>query len=230
MNRRAATIILLVLCVLPFVITAIGMQFLPDSVPMHYDFAGNVDRWGSKYENFILAAVFSGSGLLMLLIAKLAVKLTDTDEEREKAKSNEKIVLYSGIGMMVLFCVLQASFLAENYKETVLGLPASMEMGWNITGVGMGILMIIMGNYMPKAKRNSAVGVRTTWSMSSDEAWAKSQRFGGKVFVIGGIELCILTGLLKGLVIIWALLAVVLIAAAVCVYYSYRVGGQKQEG
>ena len=229
MNRRAATIILLVLCVLPFVITAIGMQFLPDSVPMHYDFAGNVDRWGSKYENYILAAVFSGSGLLMLLIAKLAVKLTDTDEEREKAKSNEKIVLYSGIGMMVLFCVLQAAFLAENYKETVLGLPASMGMVWNITGAGMGILMIIMGNYMPKAKRNSAVGVRTIWSLSSDEAWEKSQRFGGKAFVIGGVVLCILTVLLKGFLIIWAMLAVVLIAAAVCVYYSYRVGGKKQD-
>jgi uncharacterized membrane protein len=207
--------------------TAAAMGYLPDNVPMHYDLAGSVDRWGSKYENYVLAAVFAGSGLLLLLISALTVKLTDTEEEREKAKTNAKIVLYAGIGMMALFCAMQAAFLFENYRETVLGLPASMEAAWKITGAGMGILLIIFGNYMPKAKRNSTVGVRTTWSMSSDEAWAKSQRFGGKAFVIGGIVLCMLTVVLKSFSVILVMLAVVIAAAAACVYYSYKVGGKK---
>ncbi len=37
--------------------TAAVMGFLPDSVPMHYDFSGNIDRWGSKYEEFLFPAV-----------------------------------------------------------------------------------------------------------------------------------------------------------------------------
>ncbi len=43
---------------------------------------------------------------------------------------------------------------------------------------------------MPKLKRNSIIGLRTKWSLSSDEAWAKSQRFaGGAVTAISGILL-----------------------------------------
>ncbi len=43
--------------ILSFVLTAIVLQFMPDSVPMHYDLAGNPDRWGSKYENFLFPVV-----------------------------------------------------------------------------------------------------------------------------------------------------------------------------
>ena len=36
---------------IPLVITGITLSFLPDTVPMHYDAEGVIDRWGSKYEN-----------------------------------------------------------------------------------------------------------------------------------------------------------------------------------
>lgn len=32
--------------------TAVLIVFMPDTVPAHYNFAGEIDRWGSKYENF----------------------------------------------------------------------------------------------------------------------------------------------------------------------------------
>ena len=31
--------------------TAILLIFTPDTIPVHYNFAGEVDRFGSKYEN-----------------------------------------------------------------------------------------------------------------------------------------------------------------------------------
>ncbi len=37
--------------------TAIVLQFMPDQVPMHYDAVGNIDRWGSKYENLIFPVI-----------------------------------------------------------------------------------------------------------------------------------------------------------------------------
>lgn len=42
-----------IVSVIPFIITAIALQFMPDSVPMHYNISGEIDRWGSKYENLI---------------------------------------------------------------------------------------------------------------------------------------------------------------------------------
>ena len=37
--------------------TAVVLQFMPENVPMHYDMSGNIDRWGSKYENLIFPAI-----------------------------------------------------------------------------------------------------------------------------------------------------------------------------
>ena len=37
--------------------TAVLIVFMPDTVPAHYNFAGEIDRWGSKYENFAFPAI-----------------------------------------------------------------------------------------------------------------------------------------------------------------------------
>ena len=43
--------------VFALVLTAVVLQFMPDSVPMHYDLTGNIDRWGSKYENLLFPVI-----------------------------------------------------------------------------------------------------------------------------------------------------------------------------
>ena len=42
-----------ILSIISIVLTAVALQFMPDLVPIHYNVAGEIDRWGSKYENFI---------------------------------------------------------------------------------------------------------------------------------------------------------------------------------
>lgn len=49
--------IMLVLSLLPTLITSVFLFFMNDTVPMHYNASGAVDRYGSKYENFILPAI-----------------------------------------------------------------------------------------------------------------------------------------------------------------------------
>ena len=44
--------------------TAVVLQFMPEKVPMHYDLAGNIDRWGSKYENLIFPGLRRDKRLL----------------------------------------------------------------------------------------------------------------------------------------------------------------------
>ncbi len=55
-----------------------------------------------------------------------------------------------------------------------------------IAGYPAGIAFVICGNIMPKSDRNEAFGLRTPWSLSNDEVWRKSQRFGGDQFAHGG--------------------------------------------
>lgn len=42
---------------LPSFITVIAIKYLPNQIPAHYDIAGNIDRWGSKYEKFIFPVI-----------------------------------------------------------------------------------------------------------------------------------------------------------------------------
>jgi uncharacterized membrane protein len=48
-----------------------------------------------------------------------------------------------------------------------------------------------MGNYMGKLKPNWFVGIRTPWTLSSETVWNKTHRFGGKVFMLGGLIMII---------------------------------------
>ena len=61
----------------------------------------------------------------------------------------------------------------------------------------LSVLFIIIGNYLPKLKINRVSGVKTKYSQSSDDAWMKSQRFGGRLLAIGGsasLIVCLVPG------------------------------------
>ena len=53
----------------------------------------------------------------------------------------------------------------------------------------LGILFIVIGNYLPKCKRNIAAGIKIKWALQNEENWYATHRFGGKVYVIGGFFL-----------------------------------------
>ena len=86
------------LIILGFVGTAVFLVLAPDIVPAHYNFAGEVDRMGSKYEYVLFPFVSAGMGIIFLLLAKQA---------RIKKWGDctwvEKIFLFTAIGEILLF-------------------------------------------------------------------------------------------------------------------------------
>ena len=56
-----------------------------------------------------------------------------------------------------------------------------------VIGIVMGASFIVMGNYMPKAKRNATFGMKIKWTLASDDNWAATHRLSGKLMVIAGI-------------------------------------------
>lgn len=81
-------------------------MFSPDTVPVHYNFAGEVDRFGSKYEkpNFPLIAIIMGT--FFILLAKL--------QRKKGLATNEKILLYVGISTLLFFVALDYPVVIEN--------------------------------------------------------------------------------------------------------------------
>ena len=172
---------------LPLAMTLAALVVLPDRVPMHYNLAGEVDRWGSKYENLIFPVLVWAMGGFFLGMVRLA--------RRKGGESNgpaaERMLWVCGSGTLFLFNVMIACSLVEAGRLAVAG-GGTLGQGFaRLMFTVTGLLFLPLGNAMPKLRRNGWVGVRTSWSLASDENWRKSQRAGGVVMMAGGAVLAV---------------------------------------
>ena len=82
MNKKK--ILYFALMFLPLLITVIALPFLPEQIPAHYNFAGEVDRIGSKFEMLIFPLCTIGMGSFMLWMAKLPQNRRKTETTTRK--------------------------------------------------------------------------------------------------------------------------------------------------
>ncbi|MCR4996549.1 MAG: DUF1648 domain-containing protein, partial [Butyrivibrio sp.] len=140
--------------------TAVAIQFIPERVPMHYDAAGNVTRWGSKNENLIFPIMTLVVALVwtccMAYYEKKAMKSTD-EKECAEARSNAKVIGYVGVGMAVMYTVMQGFILFGEYKGAISGATKQVVDIGKISVIMMGGLYIWLGNIMPKTRMNTTV-------------------------------------------------------------------------
>ena len=155
-----------------------ALPFLPDSIPAHYNAAGQVDRWGSKYETLIFPALMLPYGLLYLGTCRLA-------REFPSGEMAERVLVIGGIAQFALFDVMILYFLYADFQqvENLAFLPVDLHrLLCAVCGVGL----IAMGNWMPKLQKPGPVGLRTPWSMKNETVWRRCQRFGGWSFAAAG--------------------------------------------
>lgn len=173
---------------LPLAVTLIWLQFLPDRVPMHYDFAGNIDRWGSKWENLLLPGIVLVMGVICWLVTRSGLRKAAADEKQKAhAEANVKVVRIVMVATGLFFTVLQAFLLYKAGQAAASDATENSVEIDRVTTACMGILFLVLGNYMPKAKRNSLVGFRCGWTMFNDLTWQKSNRFSGLALMLAGL-------------------------------------------
>ena len=99
--------------------TAIMLLFMPDRVPMHYDLAWNVDRWGSKYENLIFPIIIVCVSLFWTLLVRFSEKKTansENEKEQANAKLSAKLFCIAGMTTAIWFTMMQAFILYKSYR------------------------------------------------------------------------------------------------------------------
>jgi hypothetical protein len=72
--------------------------------------------------------------------------------------------------------------------ETAL-VGRAFEPGFNVmrpVAAAVGVLLIAIGNYLGKARRNAVFGLRTPWTLADDTVWDRTHRFTGAGMVLGG--------------------------------------------
>lgn len=201
---------------LPLLVVLISLKFLPDQIPAHYGISGEVDRWGSKYETLIFPGVTIIFDIIMLIITKYASK------QEKGGNNNQKIGIITGILLLLLLNIMTFYFLYTDFNkvENLASVPIDPS---QLIFISLGVIIMILGNIMPKVKMNSMIGLRTTWSMKNEITWKKSQRFGGISFIIIGI-LIIITNLFFHPPISILLSLIILVASLPFdIYYTYKV-------
>ena len=211
---------------IPLLITTIVLKFMPDKVPMHYNAAGEIDRWGSKYEQLIFPITIIILAFIMYLFIhfyeKKAMK-AENEKDKVGALSNAKVLKIVSIVTSIMFGILNAVFLYSAYMEAGSNAETSYFDFNKVTGILMGIVFIVLGNFMPKTRKNGTVGVRTIWSSYNDVTWAKSNRAGGIYMIIAGIFTIITSIILKSIWIVVLEVLYVIIASIASVVYSYKI-------
>lgn len=162
---------------------------LPAVIPAHYDFAGNVTRYGSKYELLILPVVLLlvsfGSRFLLLHFHRKAEQ-AESDKERQVAAANAKVLDIVIFPQTLILSCIQGVFL----YNTVLALRGesflSTLAGEKLLTILCGALLLILGDILPKCRRNGMVGFSLSWTRYNDLTWQKSNRFAGMMLVAAG--------------------------------------------
>ena len=173
-NNKKELILSSVLILLPSLIGVLLWDRLPQQMPVHWGIDGTVDGWGSR------GFVVFGMPVLLLALHWLCVFGTMMDKKNQG--QNEKIfkvVLWiTPVVMLFVSGITYLSVLSEDHINTV-----------KLTLLFMGIVFVIVGNYLPKCRQNYTIGIKVKWTLENEENWNVTHRVAGRVWVAGGMLL-----------------------------------------
>ena len=215
---------------LPLSLTLIWLQFLPDRVPLHYNFAGEIDRWGSKWEYLLLPGIALLFAACLSLAGLLMRRQAGTDEKAlAHVETNCKLLCVVLAGSLLFFTVLQAVLLLSAGKAAAEGAQTAPLPFLRMTALALSFLLIVLGNLMPKSRRNSFVGLRCAWTEYNDLTWQKGNRFGGWALATAGLVTIPAALLTPEPWPIVALLAALLAATIASLIYARKVYQEEKQ-
>lgn len=191
-------------------ITIVLYNKLPDQIPMHWNFAGEVDGYGSRLVGsfmipFLMITIWIGMNYLP--------KIDPRKDNYKKFSGSYSIV---NSVLITFFFIIQMVVLL-----TSLGSDISIN---KIIPLLIAVLFIVIGNYLPKAKSNFFYGIKTPWTLSSDISWRKTHRLGGKLFILSGVIIILTTVLLDtkmaGIILLATLSLMVIIVMVASYFYA----------
>lgn len=190
-----------IVTLLPIVAGLILWNQLPEQMPTHWNASGEIDGWSSK--------PFAVFGLPLIMVAAQWLCMLGTSADPKKENHPAKVLHL----VLWIIPVLSVALNTMTYMAA-LGKEVRIEV---IMPILIGLILAIVGNYMPKCKQNYTIGIKIPWTLNSEENWNRTHRFAGWLWTFCGIAL-MLTGIIGGF---WIFLFVVLLMVFAPILYSY---------
>ena len=187
---------------------------LPAQIPVHWGADGAVNGWGPSWT---VAAL----GFLPLVLLATFWLVPRIDPKGAAYAKSGRFYLGFVIAFTVFMCGM--TWLSE---LTVWGVVPQTGAVGVILATAIGVLFIGMGNYLPRVRQNYTMGVKTPWALADPENWRRTQRFGGKCFVVMGVGFIafgFMASALSDEAAAAGIAAIVLIPMAAMYLYSYLI-------
>ena len=189
-------------------------------IPVHFDATGTPDRYGSRFEGLWLMPLVTIAG------AALFAALPKIEPRRTHLLQSHRAFL--AIWMVTL------TVLAGIHGAAVMSAVPGQSVDMMIVVAGLvGLMFIVIGNYMSKIRSNFLMGVRTPWTLTSELSWNKTHRLVGRLFIILGVAMILLAFVDAPLVMVWLVIGGtigILLVALVYSYVVWRSDPNKTEG
>ena len=188
---------------------------LPDDVPIHWGLSGTPDRFGSRLEGAFL--------MPLVMVVLFAVMQWYPSRDPRAANIAKFRGAYDSVvtAMIAMLAVIHVA---------VLGVALGWQIDMTTVGLaGLGVLLVLIGNLLPLARSNFIFGIRTPWTLSSEQVWTRSHRVGGYSMVAAGV-LTIGAAFIGGALGPRIALTSLIVAGLVPVIYSYLIWTRERRG
>jgi uncharacterized membrane protein len=214
MSTRSTLIFSLVLIAAALALSLAVYGRLPDVMASHWNASDQVNGSISRFWGAFLMPLL-GVALLCLFMIIPVVDPLKANIAKFRGFFNLFIVMIMVFLLYIHVLTILWNLGLHNFRMSGALLPA------------LGLLFVLVGLMMRRARRNFFIGIRTPWTLSSDRVWDQTHRIGGALFIASGI-LAVLAAALPGPVAYWLVLAPVICSSVFAVVYSYVLWRREQ--
>lgn len=187
---------------------------LPEQIPTSWQFDGGVE-YGSKGSIWIITG-------MLVLFAFMFDFMPYIDPRKKNYQKFGRVYDFFCVGLQIFLSITIGIIISESL------FPGKIPTA-KVVFVMLALIFILLGNYMPKIQSNFYMGIKTPWTLSSDEVWRKTHRLAGKLYMGSGILTLVSVFLLPMSVAGVVLMVLILGSSAVVGVASY-VWWRKWEG
>ena len=193
------------ICLVPIIFGLLYWDQLPEQLIIHWNSAGEPDGYVPK-----ALGVFGLPLLMCFLNLFLHFGLHN---DPKIANASKTLVFISRWLIPILTLILVPITL---FTSMGVAIPVHL-----IVPILVGVVLIVVGNYLPKSKQSYTVGIRYPWTLESEENWNRTHRLAGYLWICAGFIL-ILTTFLSPVLTIPILAAALILVVGIPFFYSYR--------
>ncbi len=199
-------LLLWIIMLAPLAYLGMIWNLLPDTIPIHFDYTGTPDDYGSKMTLFWMTLLLPVGtyGIMSLVMA--------IDPKQKMHKMGNKFwtlkLLIVGFIAALTFMIVRSTYVGSIETKWMFGL--------------ISFFFVVLGNYLQTVPPNYFIGIRTPWTLENDEVWKKTHRFCGRIMMVIGAIMFLLVFFLPPGLYFGVFMAGVIAIALVPFLFSYQ--------